>query len=398
MLRLAARCGKQARAGLKELTLKKGRQSVDRGKKPPTGKVKNARGTWGALDKSAPGQAAALLIDAFQAQAARAPRAPGVYLMKDSDGRILYVGKSVDIRSRLRQHAASLRAGYGERNYRWIRQVRELSWQETGSELYALLLEDQLIKAHWPGGNVRQKEYLEYAWLTFSNETLPRLLVIEARHRSRHTPLFGPFHDRYHARDMADLVQMRFRLRTCTAVRTEGCLQGEMRKCSAPCRAPAAEERYRLAVTRAADSLQKLDPFFIRYIDHSILRCNQKKEFEKAGWLHAMRHRYRALIQRQEFIENFRRHGLVIRENGRWENTFYFLNGKLIRREGGGVLSTSVEEGVLSEWQIIDRAQVIWAWLQGGRSSGAAAVIDARLVQKGWLEASPGLSPLAREE
>ncbi|HOC90007.1 MAG TPA: GIY-YIG nuclease family protein [bacterium] len=350
------------------------------------------------MDASAQGESLALPIAAFQSRAASAPRAPGVYLMKDGDGRILYVGKSIDIRSRLRQHAASLRAGYGERNYRWIRQVRELSWLETNSELYALLLEDQLIKAHWPAGNVRQKEYLEYAWLAFSAEALPRLQVIDARQRGQFAAVFGPFHDLYHARDMADLVQMRFRLRTCTAVRTEGCLQGEMRKCSAPCRAPAAEERYRLAVTRAADSLQKLDPFFIRYIDHSILRCNQKKEFEKAGWLHAMRHRYRALIQRQEFIENFRRHGLVIRENGRWENTFYFLNGKLIRREGGGVLSTSVEEGVLSEWQIIDRAQVIWAWLQGGRSSGAAAVIDARLVQKGWLEASPGLSPLAREE
>ncbi|GEM_PF-845174 len=369
---------------MKELTLRKGRQSVDPKKRFPTGKVEIARRSApGAVDASAQGESLALPIAAFQSRAASAPRAPGVYLMKDGDGRILYVGKSIDIRSRLRQHAASLRAGYGERNYRWIRQVRELSWLETNSELYALLLEDQLIKAHWPAGNVRQKEYLEYAWLAFSVEALPRLQVIDARQRGQFDAVFGPFHDLYHARDMADLVQMRFRLRTCAAVRAEGCLQGEMRKCSAPCRTAEAAERYRGTVARAAASLQRHDPWFFRFIDYTILRCSRNREFERAAWLHAMRHRYCALIRRQDFIEHFKRHGLVVREGGRWENTFYFLHGRMIRREGGELLAgeAPAEEGVLSEWQIIDRAQVIWAWLQGGRISGAAAVIDARFFR-----------------
>ena len=300
--------------------------------------------------------------------------------MRNAEGAVLYVGKSVNLRSRLRQHAASLRTGYADRNYRWIWHVRELSWQETGSELYALLLEDQLIKAHWPAGNVRQKEYLEYTWLAFTNEALPRLQVIDARQRGQFAAVFGPFHDLYHARDMADLVQMRFRLRTCAAVRAEGCLQGEMRKCAAPCRTHEAAERYRRTVARAAASLQRLDPYFLRFIDHTIRRCSGKREFEKAAWLNTMQRRYRALIQRQEFIENFTHHGLVIREHGRWENTFYFLRGRLVRREGAELLTGAAlkEESLPSEWQIIDRAQVIWAWLQRGHRSGAAAVMDVR--------------------
>lgn len=324
-------------------------------------------------------QPAGRLFENFQAQARLAPRAAGVYVMRDGGGQVLYVGKSVQLRQRLQQHAATLRSGYSSRSYRWIWHVRSISWQETGSELYALLLEDQLIKQYWPVGNVRQKEYLEYAWLAFSDERLPRLQVIEARQRGQYAAVFGPFHDRYHARDMADLVAARFRLRTCAAVRDGGCLQWEIRKCFAPCRNPVVAANYQHTIARVAASLRAADPLFLRYIDHRISACNQNREFEQAAWLHAMRHRYQALIRRQTFLERFRRHGVVVREKGRWENTFCFCQGKLLwRKEGDLAPEWLAAEPTLDEWQIIDRAGVIWQWLQQERSGGEAAVIDQR--------------------
>ena len=151
------------------------------------------------MDESAPGQAAALLIDAFQSQAARAPRAAGVYLMKDGDGRILYVGKSVDIRSR------------------------------------------------------------------------------------------------------------------------------------------EASSRYLRTVKRAGDALSGFDPFFLRYIETIRQSEAERQAFEKAAWYQIMLQRYRASISRQLFLDRFQRHGLIMRERGRWPNTFEFFRGRLmrLRRESG---------------------------------------------------------------
>ena len=95
--------------------------------------------------------------------------------------------------------------------------------------------------------------------------------------------------------------------------------------------------------------------------------------------LHAMRHRYQALILRQTFLVRFRRHGVVVLEKGRWENTFCFCQGKLLwRKEGDLAPEWLAAEPALDEWQIIDRAGVIWQWLQQERSGGEAAVIDQR--------------------
>ncbi|HNW59991.1 MAG TPA: GIY-YIG nuclease family protein [bacterium] len=345
------------------------------------------------IETSGTGERPGAALALFQAELSRAPQTPGVYIMRDGDGHVIYVGKSVNLRSRLRQHAASLQAGYSDRNYRWIWHIRALSWHETASELYALLLEDQWIKQHWPVGNVRQKDYLEYAWLAFSVEPLPRLLVIGAHQRQDLAPVFGPFHDAFHARDMADLVQARFRLRTCPAVREGGCLQAEIRKCSGPCRSAAAAARYRETIRRAMASLCTFDQGFLRFIDHNIRSSTRKREFEKAAWLHALGHRYRALIQRQEFLARFRHHGLVVREKGRWPAVFYFLQGKLVWREGGvGATGPIPEETGLSEWQIIDRAQVIWQWLHRQRSVGEAAILDARFFDAAGLPGAWGHS------
>ncbi len=322
--------------------------------------------------------------DTFTAIIAQAPQTPGVYVMRSNDGCVIYVGKSINIRKRLLQHLASLNAEWQDRNYRWIFHVSDLSWYETGSELYALLLEDQLIKKHWPVGNVRQKEYLEYAWLAFSVEAIPRLLVIDARQREQYDHVFGPFHDIYHAQDMAELVQARFRLRTCLSVREGGCTRWEIRKCFAPCRSREAAERYLRTIDRAVKSLSSHDTYFIRFIESMIKRHSQKQTFEKAAHYHTMLHRYQAFINRQQFLERFRRHGLLIRENGRWPNTFYFLRGRLIGHDGGTAPIHSLFEDSefhQSEWRVIDRAHVIWQWMRGRRSECAAAIIDERFFR-----------------
>ncbi len=294
--------------------------------------------------------------------------------MRNGDAGVIYVGKSINIRKRLQQHAKSLQAGWSDRNHRWIYHVKDVSWHETDSELYALLLEDQLIKQYWPVGNVRQKDFLEYAYLAVSNEAIRQLLVINARERENYQHVFGPFHNIFYAQDMAELVQMRFRLRTCHAVSQGGCLQREIGKCIGPCRSEEAKARYGPTVRRAIQSLSSYDAYFIRFMESMIEGHSRKQEFEKAAHYNTMRHRYHAMIKRQNFLHLFREHGLLIRENGRWDNTFIFLQGRLIQRNG----KPFSEIYPLHEWQLIDRGQVIYQWLQSKKLQGALAVIDRK--------------------
>jgi excinuclease ABC subunit C len=324
--------------------------------------------------------------DTFTARIADAPQTPGVYVMSSQDGSVIYVGKSVNVRKRLVQHAAARNAGWTERTYRWIFHVADVRWHETGSELYALLLEDHLIKKYWPVGNVRQKDFLEYAWLVFTAEDIPRLLVIDARQREQFTHLFGPFHNSFYAQDMAALLVDRFRLRSCVAVRSGGCLQGEIRKCSAPCRSSEAAERHRRTITRAIDALRSNDPYFIRFIENSMKIQAQKQEYEKAAHYRTMLHRYRVFIERQEFLERFRRHGLLILEKGLWPNRFQFQQGRLVERNGERVSDDSLfgedegDDSRHSEWRIIDRAGVIFHWMRARGSVCEVAVIDGRFA------------------
>jgi len=322
------------------------------------------------------------------AKIGQSPQTPGVYLMKDGDGSVIYVGKSINIRKRLLQHAASLNTERADRYPRWINHVSDVSWHETGSELYALLIEDQWIKKYWPAGNVRQKDFLEYAYLAVTEEAIPRLLAVDGRQRRHYRHLFGPFRDIYRAEDLAESVRARYRLRTCATVSDAGCLQSEIRKCSAPCRSPEAAVRYRRTTERTIASLLSFDPSFIRYLHHRIRNHVQKKEFEMAARYHSLLGRYPAFIKQQKFVELFRQHGLIIRENGRWPNTFQFLHGRLIGRNGNPVSEPCFDEvdGKLidDEWRMIDRAHVIHQWLRRRREQGALAVVDGRFFAD-WL-------------
>lgn len=320
----------------------------------------------------------------FAAGARNAPQAPGVYLMRDGHGSILYVGKSVNLRQRLLQHAASQRAGWSDRNFRWLCHVTDIEWHETHSELFALLLEDQLIKSCWPAGNVRQKDFLEYAWLAVTAESIPRLTVVAARQRVEFRHLFGPFRDSYQAQEMADLVTERFRLRTCAATRPGGCARLEIRRCTGPCRSPAAAGRYQETIGRAIGSLEGLDPHFVRFIEGRIRRHVRAREYEKAAHYHSMLQRYRSLIRRQRFLDLFRRHGMLVQEQGCWPNTWLFYQGRLLPQNGQAALIPTAfteAEDCQGEWQIIDRAHVIYQWLHTRRAESGLAILDKRFFQ-----------------
>lgn len=156
----------------------------------------------------------------------------------DSSGRILYIGKAVDINRRLRGHLANP----GDERHRIIlAKACSVEWTVTRSELEALVLEADLIRIHKPPLNVRLRQDHRYPYIELTtDEDLPRLLVTRKIDPSRSIPRFGPYPDSRNLRSLVDFLQEAFPLRRCRTPRPSGlpgrsCLLGQISRCPAPC-------------------------------------------------------------------------------------------------------------------------------------------------------------------
>ncbi len=176
-------------------------------------------------------------VELPQVNPADAPTQPGCYLMKDGAGHILYVGKAVNLRQRIRSYVneSDTRA-----NVRFLmRRVASIDYLVVETEKEALLLENSLIKQHKPRYNVRLKDDKTYLSLRIDpREDFPRITVVRRFQRdgARH---FGPYHDATAARKTLRQIQRLFPLRLCSDIvlnnRTRPCLYHQMGQCLAPC-------------------------------------------------------------------------------------------------------------------------------------------------------------------
>lgn len=182
------------------------------------------------------------------------PRRPGVYRLRGADGRLLYVGKAVDVQRRVASYLTNSR-GHSRKTLDLIRHIRTVDCEETGSDLEASLREAELIRCHQPPYNVLRKHLPQIAWLKLSvTDAHPRLSIASrlSRGRARH---FGPFRSRTHARRALDTLIRIFLVRTCTgrlqpAADFSPCLQGQIGNCSRPCTGAVDRDGYAEQVAR----------------------------------------------------------------------------------------------------------------------------------------------------
>jgi excinuclease ABC subunit C len=182
--------------------------------------------------------------------AKQAPQSPGVYLWKDAEGEILYVGKAVSVKDRL----ASYFSGRRDAKTRLlVSKAETLEWILTATEYEALLLENNLIKRHAPRYNINLKDGKTYPSIRITNEEFPRIFrtrrIVDDGSR-----YFGPFPsadviDRY-----MDLIRRLFPLRRCKRMRrrTTPCMYYHIGRCSAPCAGKISREDYLAQVERVA--------------------------------------------------------------------------------------------------------------------------------------------------
>ncbi|HWG60376.1 MAG TPA: excinuclease ABC subunit UvrC [Streptosporangiaceae bacterium] len=219
------------------------------------------------------------------------PESPGVYRFRDPHGRVIYVGKAKNLRSRLNSYFADY-AMLHPRTQTMLTTAASVDWTVVRTEVEALQLEYSWIKEFDPRFNVRYRDDKSYPYLAVTmDEEYPRVTVMRGAKR-RGVRYFGPYSHAWAIRETVDALLRVFPVRTCSAgvFKRAGqigrpCLLGYIGKCSAPCvgRVDAAE--HRLLAEEFCDFMAGQTNRFIRRLESEMRRAAQAEEFERAARL-----------------------------------------------------------------------------------------------------------------
>ncbi len=230
----------------------------------------------------------------LQERIADLPDQPGVYLFKDAQGRLLYVGKAVSVRKRVgsyfRRHAATLglpralHSRISPRIAQMVRQVADVACVRTTSEAEALLLENELIKRHHPRYNVSLRDDKTYPMLKITVEPFPRL-VVTRRRLADGAQYFGPYTEAALMHQAVAFMRKVFPLRTCRRFPKTPCLEYHLGQCLAPCARYIDARGYQRIVEDLAAFLRGEREGLLRDLVRRMRQASRHERFEEAARL-----------------------------------------------------------------------------------------------------------------
>lgn len=219
------------------------------------------------------------------------PTAPGVYLMKDALGRVIYVGKAVNLRSRASSYFGS-QAAVDRRTADLVTEIADLDFIETDSEVDAVLLEARLIKDIQPKFNQELKDDKTFPYLQITtNEDFPRIEFTRTP-ASKGVKLYGPFTSAGQLRGTISVLQKIFKFRTCSLDIDEGdekwrwfrpCLLASINQCTAPCNLRITQEDYKEDIRRLRMFLDGKKARLLKELHKEMQAASQELKFEKAA-------------------------------------------------------------------------------------------------------------------
>jgi len=267
------------------------------------------------------------------------PAHPGVYIMRNLKGQVIYVGKAISLVNRVRSyfHAS---AQEEPKTRRLVAEVHDLEWIITDSEIEALILEANLIKKHRPRYNIRLKDDKRYPYLKVTPEEFPKVLVTRRMDRDGGR-YFGPYTSTGALRDTLDLLRRLFPYRTCdreiTGHDTRACLYFDLKLCLGPCIGAASREQYDEMINQLLRFMGGETESVMTELMTQVQDAAAAMQFERAA---QVRDRYRALqqvMERQRVVTTAAIDQDVIaiaRDNGNaCVEVFFVRNGKLLGRE-----------------------------------------------------------------
>ena len=215
------------------------------------------------------------------------PAGPGVYLMKDEAGKVLYVGKAKNLRSRVRSYfQGSAAAERGPRIQALMARVADVDCIVTETEGEALILEASQIKAHHPRYNINLKDDKKYPFIRITDEAYPRIFWTRdlVRDGSRY---LGPYSNARHMRTMLDVMHKVFPVRSCRYdlpdPKVKLCMEYQIRRCEGPCEDLVSREQYRSTVSQATRFLRGDKTGVIRELKARMEAAAGQQRFEQAA-------------------------------------------------------------------------------------------------------------------
>ncbi|WKT57756.1 excinuclease ABC subunit UvrC [Candidatus Nitrosotenuis chungbukensis] len=234
------------------------------------------------------------------------PSHPGIYLMKDSNGKIIYIGKAKNLKNRVRSYFVK------NQNYKTQKLVEKISDVEfvlTDNESEAFLLESNMIKQYRPVYNIELKDQQRYTYLRLTNEKYPRLLVARRTRAGKFLgdgKIFGPFTQGSSKLLTIGSLRKAFQIRICKRLPKKACLEYHLGNCEAPCQFKEAQERYEKHVSNLESVLKGRDPqLFVKKLESEMIDASERLQFERAREIRDTLQRLGSLGTRQK-MENVR--------------------------------------------------------------------------------------------
>lgn len=223
------------------------------------------------------------------------PSLPGVYIMHDEQDAIIYVGKAISLKNRVRQYFQKSR-NLGIKKEQMVEQIARFEYIVTDSELEALVLESNLIKEHCPKYNTMLKDDKNYPFIKVTaGEAFPRIMTARSMKKDK-SKYFGPYTSAGAVKDVIELTRKLYHLRTCNRNlprdigKERPCLYYHIKQCDAPCQGYITEAAYQKQVEELLDFLNGNHKKILTQLEGKMYEASEKMEFEDAA-------QYRDLIQ-----------------------------------------------------------------------------------------------------
>lgn len=333
----------------------------------------------------------------IQDELKKVPTRPGVYIMRDKNDGILYVGKAINLRNRLRSY---FRANIGRGPWidRMVSLIARFEYIVTDSELEALVLENNLIKEHRPKYNTMLVDDKTYPYIKVTvGEEYPRVLFSREMKKDK-AKYFGPYTSAAAVKDTIELINKLYFLRTCNRVLPRDmhadrpCLNYHIHQCKAPCQGCISKEEYALQVEDALDFLGGNYNKILKSLETQMQEAAENMEYEEAARIRDLYNSVRQVSQKQKITDSEGEDrdivALAAEGGDAVVQVFFVRGGRLIGREhfymknvegqeNGEIISSFLKQfyagtpfipkEIMLQEEIED-CEVIEEWLSGKRS------------------------------
>ena len=265
------------------------------------------------------------------------PKEPGVYLMKDKDDKIIYVGKAVNLKNRVSSYFR--KTNKTDRILKMVSLIDHFEYIVVGNEAEALILECNLIKENRPKYNVLLKDDKTYPYIKIDVKSDFPNVVITRRIINDGSKYFGPYANPGAAKEMVDFIKQKYKIRQCRNFKsnTRPCLNYHIKRCLAPCVGLISKEDYRKQINEIIDLLDGKTDKILKDLKIQMNDASKKMNFEEAAYIRDRMQAIEKASQKQK-VSNISENNIDVIGMAKSElevciEIFFVRGSKMIRRE-----------------------------------------------------------------